>query len=245
MKESLHRAPKSPPVLYMPIISEKPGYLSPDESFHAVRVLRLAKNDSIRLIDGKGGLFEAVILTADPDRCMVLPEKQLQAPIRNYSLHLAIAPTKNIGRFEDFVEKAVEIGIDAITPLLCSRSERRSLPGDRLRKIILSAMKQAVVPLMPKLSTCTLFDDFVSLPMAEAEKFIAHCGSSERTALGHAYSKGKNAVILIGPEGDFTDNEVNLALKNGFTSISLGQNRLRTETAGVIACHTIHLVNSM
>jgi 16S rRNA (uracil1498-N3)-methyltransferase len=162
---------------------------------------------------------------------------------QNYFLHIGIAPTKSMDRFEWFLEKAVEIGIDEITPVFCAHSERIKMKTDRLQKILISAMKQSLKAYLPKLNEPS---DLKSLLLKDlkGQKFIAYCESGEEDELQRVYRRGEDAVILIGPEGDFSSEEVSIAEKKEFIPISLGKSRLRTETAGIVACHTILLMNS-
>ena len=160
---------------------------------------------------------------------------------KNYWLHVAIAPTKSISRFEWFLEKATEIGIDEITPLLSEHSERKVVKFERSEKILISAMKQSQKAFLPKLNELTSFNEFIQ-KNSEKQKFIAHCNDGEKNHLKNAIQKGNNMVILIGPEGDFSLEEVLEAKEKGFEEISLGDERLRTETAGIVACHTVNLI---
>jgi 16S rRNA (uracil1498-N3)-methyltransferase len=232
-------------VFYCPTITGNEAVLSPGESAHCIRVLRLSKGDNIMLIDGRGGLFEACITVPDPKQCtMEILRSVDHGKNRNFSLHIAIAPTKNIDRFEWFVEKAVEIGIDTITPLLCQRSERRILKTDRLHKLVLSTMKQAVVPYQPVINELTDLRTFLTTNNNHpGYHFIAHCAETERKSLKSAVITGSDVIVLIGPEGDFSPEEIKLASDNNFIPVTLGPNRLRTETAGVVACHTVTLLN--
>jgi 16S rRNA (uracil1498-N3)-methyltransferase len=233
-------------IFYAPDIILPEITLSPEESGHCVRVLRLGRGEKVQVIDGKGGYYNAVIAMPDAKQCrLTITETiEIQAP-RNYSVHIAIAPTKNIDRFEWFIEKSVEIGIDTITPLLCHRSERRILKSDRLERLILSTIKQAIIPTRPVLHDLTGFKEFVTHPdRRDADLFIAHCGETDRKKLGEACRPGKNTIVLIGPEGDFSPEEIRLALSHQFIPVTLGRNRLRTETAGIVACTAINLRNS-
>jgi 16S rRNA (uracil1498-N3)-methyltransferase len=219
--------------------------LNETESKHCVRVLRLNEGDKIQLVDGKGSFFEAVIVAAHPKACQVeITDAQHGVGKRDFRLHIAIGPTKSIDRFEWFLEKTTEIGIDEITPLLCRYSERKSIKPVRLGNIITSAMKQSLKAYRPVLNEMTSFRDFVSQDF-DGGKYIAHCGPAERKLFSHILPKGKDALILIGPEGDFSPEEIQLALNNGFHPVSLGESRLRTETAGVVACHTVNLINEL
>jgi 16S rRNA (uracil1498-N3)-methyltransferase len=228
-------------IFYCPQIINNSVTLSDEESAHAIRVLRLQQGDKVQLIDGKGGLFEAQITLADHRKCQVeITGAITVAPARPFNLHIAIAPTKNMDRFEWFVEKAVEIGIDTITPLLCQRSERRVLKTDRLHKLIISTMKQAMVTQLPSLNELTGFESFIDSHSGQQEnRFIAHCNDLERKLLKDILSSAKDVIMLIGPEGDFAPCEIELAVNRGFNSVSLGQNRLRTETAGIVTCNMV------
>lgn len=217
--------------------------LSEEESQHCVRVLRYGKGDEILLTDGCGYTYRAVITNPHPKHCeFEVLSKQLQQPSHNFHLHIAIAPTKNIERMEWMVEKCTEIGVDEITPLLCRFSERKQIRQDRLEKIILSAAKQSLTPYLPKLNELTDFQSFVR-SVDEQTRFIAHCYEADKRELKTEIRKGQSCVVLIGPEGDFSQQEIDEAMKAGFVPVSLGRSRLRTETAGVVACHTAVLMN--
>jgi 16S rRNA (uracil1498-N3)-methyltransferase len=234
-------------IFYCPNIISNSATLSPEESVHCIRVIRLGKGDVVMLIDGKGGMFEAVISEPDARQCRLEITGALPIPpARNFNLHIAIAPTKNMDRFEWFVEKAVEIGISTITPLLCQRSERRILRTDRLQKLIISTMKQAIVPYLPVLHELTNYNEFIhSITGSKSNLFIAHCQESEKKMLINSLTPRSDVIILIGPEGDFSPGEIKLATTNKFIPVSLGPNRLRTETAGIVACNTFILLNDM
>ncbi len=217
--------------------------LCEEESLHCIRVLRYKKGDEILLTDGKGTTYNAIITNPNPRQCefqIVSWEKQQKN--HDFHLHIAIAPTKNIERVEWMVEKCTEIGIDEITPLLCRFSERKQIRLDRLEKIILSATKQSLNPYLPKLNPLTDYNDFINQYDAQT-KFIAHCYKDQKQELKDLIQKGKSAIILIGPEGDFSEKEVELALSKGYLPVSLGKSRLRTETAAIVACHTAVLLN--
>jgi 16S rRNA (uracil1498-N3)-methyltransferase len=219
--------------------------LDEEESKHCTRVLRLSEGDTISLVDGVGGFYEARIYDANPKRCRVeIISSQFDFGKRNFHLTIAIAPTKNIERLEWFLEKATEIGIEEIVPLYSKHSERRTIKPERLEKVITSAMKQSLKAYHPILHQEIEFDKFV-IQAFDGQKFIAHCIPGYKPLLKDIYRKDGNVLILIGPEGDFSPEEVDLALNNGFEAISLGNSRLRTETAGVVACHTINLLNQI
>ncbi|WP_461634058.1 16S rRNA (uracil(1498)-N(3))-methyltransferase [Labilibaculum euxinus] len=230
-------------LFYTPDIQNQFYQLNEIESKHCIRVLRLKEEDIIHLIDGKGSLYKAKIIDAHPKRCTVeCIETQTEFGKLNYKLHIALAPTKNMDRTEWFMEKCTEIGIHEFTPLLCQHSERKVVKHERLFKVITSAVKQSLKAYHPILNEQTKFSDLVTSPF-DGEKYIAHCNEGEKTHLKNLYRAKQNALILIGPEGDFSIEEVNLAKENGFKEISLGESRLRTETAGVVACNIISLEN--
>lgn len=230
-------------IFYTPDLSDNTYTLDESESKHCVRVLRLEQGDEIILVDGRGGRFTAEITDANPKRCAVkVIKSEVNSGQKNFSVHLAIAPTKNIERMEWFLEKATEIGLDRVTPLLCRFSERKEIKNDRLEKVMISAMKQSLKACLPQLDPLTKFNDFILQPF-EGQKFIAHCDEQHRDLLKKMIAPNKNYLILIGPEGDFSAEEIEAALQAGFHPVSLGESRLRTETAGVVACHTFHLLN--
>jgi 16S rRNA (uracil1498-N3)-methyltransferase len=233
-------------LFYTPDITSDIYTLSEEESRHAVKVLRLKTGDRIQLIDGDGGSYEAEIIDDHQKRCSVkVISKQKEFGKRNWHFHIAVAPTKNLDRMEWFIEKATEIGIEEISMIDCEKSERTVIKTERLNKVAISAIKQSMKAYLPKVNELNDFKKFIdSTSGSKGEKFIAHCHSRE--TLPHIktlYSKGKDALILIGPEGDFSENEVKLALENGFIEISLGQSRLRTETAALYACAVINVLN--
>jgi len=229
-------------LFYAPDIKTNPE-LPEEEGKHCTRVLRLKEGDEISITDGKGSFYKAAITLANPKHCIVAITEEWQQPLfRDFSLHIAIAPTKNLDRIEWFAEKATEIGIDAITCLKCRHSERKELKGVRIEKILVSAMKQSLKATLPQYTGMTDFATFVKQPF-DGQKFIAHCEEGEKTLLKNACAVGEKALILIGPEGDFSTDEINLAVSEGFIPISLGESRLRTETAALVACHTLHVIN--
>lgn len=231
-------------LFYCPDIETKQT-LSEEESGHCVRVLRYTAGDEILLTDGKGMTYTARIINPHPKHCdfeILTCEKQ--EPHHHIHLHIAIAPTKNIERMEWAIEKCVEIGVDEITPLLCRFSERKQLRTERLEKIILSAAKQSLNPYLPVLHDLTPYDIFIKdQAVKEQQCFIAHCYKDDKRVLKTEIERGRNVLVLIGPEGDFSEQEVADALSLGFVPVSLGNSRLRTETAAVVACHTAILEN--
>jgi 16S rRNA (uracil1498-N3)-methyltransferase len=230
-------------IFYTPELSGNTYTLDETESKHCVRVLRLEKGDEITLVDGLGGFFTARITDANPKRCSVeVIDSELNFGLRNFQVQVAIAPTKNIERIEWFLEKATEIGINRVSPLLCQHSERKEIKHDRLEKVMISAMKQSLKAYLPQLDEMTKFGDFIHQPF-EGQKFIAHCEEQQRELLKNIVKPNGNYLILIGPEGDFSPEEIEMAISEGFFPVSLGDSRLRTETAGVVACHTFNLLN--
>ncbi|MDR0962532.1 MAG: 16S rRNA (uracil(1498)-N(3))-methyltransferase [Mediterranea sp.] len=229
-------------LFYAPDI-ETTNELPEEEAAHAVRVLRLTTGDTLTITDGKGRFFQAEISTATHKRCLVhITQIMPQAPLWRGHLHIAMAPTKLMERTEWFAEKATEIGLDELTFLQCRFSERKVIKTERIRKILVSAMKQSLKARLPLLHELTPFEHFIAQPFT-GQKFIAHCYPGEKVPLKEALRTGNNALILIGPEGDFSEEEVQKALAAGFTPVSLGNSRLRTETAGLVAVHTFNLDN--
>ncbi|NDW17311.1 16S rRNA (uracil(1498)-N(3))-methyltransferase [Dysgonomonas sp. 216] len=214
-----------------------------EEALHCVKVLRKKEGDEILITDGKGRFFEASIIQAHPKHCVVNIDKTInEISAWPFNLHIAFAPTKNLDRIEWFAEKATEIGINRFTPLLCRHSERKEIKLPRIEKILVSAMKQSQKASLPVLDEMIPFSKFVKQPF-DGKKYIAHCQDGNKNLLKDIYAKGQDALILIGPEGDFSPQEVEEALLNGFEAVSLGTSRLRTETAALVGCHTIHVLN--
>ena len=229
------------PIFYAPNINHE-AILPEEESLHAVKVLRLTAGSEITIYDGIGNAFQARITLPHPKRCGVELLSKTEAPLPMARIHIAIAPTKNIERIEWFVEKATEIGIHTITPLLCQHSERKQIKTDRLHKIIVSACKQSKNPFFPVLNELSTFEQCIGTAQ-EPQKFIAHCYEQDKKQLHTELKPNTDVLILIGPEGDFSEEEVMAAIKAGFIPVTLGNTRLRTETAGLVACHTANLVN--
>ena len=213
-----------------------------DESKHIVKVLRKTVGDTLHITNGIGVLFEAEILVADPKKCKAQLMGSERAVPKMFSVHLAVAPTKMNDRYEWFLEKATEIGVDEITPILCENSERKIIKPERFERVLQAAMKQSLQTRLPKLNGLTHLKDFLENVQGEL-KFIAHCADSEKVELRRRLAPDKDVVILIGPEGDFSEPEIKLALAQGFTPVSMGHNRLRTETAAIVACTTVALIN--
>lgn len=229
-------------LFYTPDI-ERSNELPADEAAHALRVLRLKVGDELTLTDGTGNFYRAEIDAADNKHCLVNVLETLPQPaLWNGHLHLALAPTKNMDRMEWLAEKATEIGFDELTFLNCRYSERRVIKLERIEKIVISAVKQSLKARMPHLNELTDFAKFVRQPFS-GQKFIAHCYPGKKPLLKDSLHAEEDALVLIGPEGDFSEEEVALAIENGFQPISLGASRLRTETAALVAVHLMNLVH--
>ena len=232
-------------VFYAPDIYDANYVLNETESKHCIKVMRMTAGVSVKLIDGKGNLYEGVISDPNPKKCLITINKKTENfEKRNYNLHIAISPLKNHERFEWFVEKSVEIGIDEITPLICYRTEKQSVKTERIEKIIISAMKQSLKALGTVFNPPRSFNEFIS-ESSNSVKMIAHCNESldNRVSVSQICKKGDNAVVLIGPEGDFTESEIDAATQRNYQPIHLGKSRLRTETAGISACHSVYFIN--
>jgi 16S rRNA (uracil1498-N3)-methyltransferase len=232
-------------LFYNSTISTNDDYFCFDknESHHIVKVLRNNIGDKLHITNGLGYFFEATITMNNPNKCEVKISKITHVPAKEYNIHLAVAPTKKNERYEWFLEKATEIGVDSITPIICSRSERKVIKSERYEKIIQSAAKQSLRANFPSLNPAVRFLDFIK-NVDINNRFIAHCQANTKVPLKDAVVVKKDILILIGPEGDFTAEEIEAAQKFGFKSVSLGNARLRTETAAIVACHTIKLNNA-
>lgn len=234
-------------LFYAPEISLPRYTLPEEESKHCVRVLRMTVGDELHLTDGKGNMYRCKVVSDNVKRCEVeVVETWPEYERMSYGLTMCVAPTKNIDRFEWFLEKATEIGISEVYPLECDHSERRQIKLEREEKVITAAVKQSLKAYHPVLHDLTSVRDIIAMNF-EGEKYIAHCDSSfgERPYLGNLVKKGANTLILIGPEGDFSKEEINFALQNGFKAISLGRERLRTETAAVVATTVVATINKL
>ena len=231
-------------IFYTPDITpdDKTHTLPQEESQHAVKVLRMTSGDRISLVDGQGNAYDATITNPHQKRCEVeILSVESNVGAHPYRLHIAIAPTKLNERMEWFLEKCTEIGIDEITPILTAHSERKERKNERMEKIIVAAMKQSQKAFKPVLNEMTPVKKLIE-QATEQQKFICHCHPGDKTPLKDC-TKGGSVLVLIGPEGDFSEDEVALAEGNGFKPCSLGASRLRTETAGIAACHTVELIN--
>lgn len=214
-----------------------------EESKHIIKVLRKKEADVVAITNGNGYVFEAKIIHADLRKCTVEFIKSTYHPIKQARLHLAVAPTKMNDRFEWFLEKATEIGISEITPIICDHSERKIIKLDRMQKVVQSAMKQSLQYHLPQLNDAISFKEFVARNFSE-NLYIAHCEETKKKFLKTLLKPQENALMLIGPEGDFSTEEIQTALTKGFVPIALGDTRLRTETAAIYATTCFSIVNS-
>lgn len=219
-------------------------FFDKEESKHIIKVLRKKDNDILFVTNGLGYLFKTEITLASDSKCTVKILSAVKSETPQFHLHLAVAPTKMNERFEWFLEKATEIGIHEITPILCDRSERKVINQERFEKIILTAMKQANVLFLPKLNKFKTFKEFMQVKN-EGMQLIAHCEETSKKSLKSVLKPNQNVTVLIGPEGDFSEKEIQLATAQNFTAVSLGNTRLRTETAAIVACHSVVFVNEM
>ncbi|MCM4167298.1 Ribosomal RNA small subunit methyltransferase E [Arenibacter antarcticus] len=213
-----------------------------DESKHIAKVLRKKTGDILWITNGNGILFEAEITNPNPKKCEGKVISKVTNPPKPYRLHMVVAPTKLNDRFEWFLEKATEIGVHEITPVICDHSERKIIKKERMEKVLQAAMKQSLQTYLPKLNDAISLSEFLKTPTS-GELFIAHCEDQIKKELFHSLTPHKNTTILIGPEGDFSSAEIKLALANAYNPIALGETRLRTETAAVVACTTVAMVN--
>lgn len=231
-------------LFYNPTISEstKEFTFDKEESKHIVKVLRKKDGDTLFVTNGLGYLFTTKIILAIETKCtvgIVQTEKSKALP---FHLHLAVAPTKMNDRFEWFLEKATEIGISEITPIICEHSERKHIKTDRFEKIVIAAMKQSNQYYLPKLNEPVLYKDFMKNSFS-GQLFIAHCEEADKKLLKELLQPQTDVTLLIGPEGDFSSKEIQMAIENKYIPVSLGNTRLRTETAAIVACHTVVFVN--
>ncbi len=235
-------------LFYNPNISEteKEVTFDKEESRHIVKVLRMKDGDRFKITNGNGTFFEAEITAALPKACLAkILSHEPQTPLP-YHLHLAVAPTKLNDRYEWFLEKATEIGISEITPIICDHSERKTIKSERYEKIVQSAMKQSLKAYLPILNPAVTLKDFIKTKYnSKTSKFIAHCEETDKKSLKSQLLPHKNVLILIGPEGDFSSGEIDFAIKNDFIPVTLGESRLRTETAAIVACHSVVFANEL
>ena len=231
-------------LFYNPTINEATETFSFDkeESKHIIKVLRKKDTDILHVTNGLGFLFTTEITLASDSKCTVKIISFEKAAESKFRLHLAVAPTKMNDRYEWFLEKATEIGIQEITPIICDHSERKVINNERFDKILLAAMKQANELYLPKLNPAITFKEFMTLQNDDV-KMIAHCEETDKKTLKSVLKPNQNLTMLIGPEGDFSQKEIALALSNDYIPVSLGNTRLRTETAAIVACHSVVFVN--
>ncbi len=233
-------------LFYNPNISENSDEISfdKDESRHIIKVLRKSLGDILKITNGTGTFFDAEITLATPKQCIAKILKEEKVAPLPYHLHLAVAPTKLNDRYEWFLEKATEIGVSEITPIICDHSERKIIKSERYEKIIQSAMKQSLKAQLPILNEAVSFKDFIKSRKSEDEiRCIAHCEELDKRSLKSVLKPNKSITILIGPEGDFSSEEIKLAINADFLPVTLGDARLRTETAAVVACHSVAFIN--
>lgn len=228
-------------LFYQPEISKGVLQLNPEESRHCIKVLRKREGDKIVVVDGYGSLYEVAIVAADPRKCTFTVLSIHKEEKHPFSIHIGIAPTKNIDRIEWFLEKAVELGIDEVTFLQCDHSERVKINEERLWKKAVSAMKQSVKASLPRMNPIIPFEEFAQ--KSAAQKFIAHVDWDNPGHLKDVANPKMDYLVMIGPEGDFSTREIEIAKANEWVSVSLGKSRLRTETAGLAACHILNLIN--
>ncbi len=215
---------------------------SREESKHITKVLRKREGDLLSVTNGKGDLFSGEITFSSPNKCIATISHIKTTQARPYHVHLVVAPTKMNDRYEWFLEKATEIGIDEITPIICDHSERKVIKEERFERILLSAMKQSLQLHLPKLNSAISFSDFIS-KQQQGQLFIAHCEETSKRSFKDTLQKNTDVTILIGPEGDFSSKEIEIALSNNFIPVTLGNTRLRTETAAIVAAHSIAYSN--
>lgn len=230
-------------LFYQPLVAKGVYKLDEEESRHAQKVLRLKLGATIQLTDGLGRFYDVRLTNTESRQCEFEVLKSEPAPSRNYKIHVAIAPTKNTDRIEWFVEKAVELGIDKISFILCKNSERKSINLDRVEKKAISAMKQSRQAYLPVIQELKPFTQIIA-ESDEEEKFIGFVDEQNPLLLKNLAKASTSYLVMIGPEGDFSAEEMRDALQKGFVKVSLGPTRLRTETAGIAACHILNLINS-
>jgi len=232
-------------LFYSQKYSETEFLLSNEESKHCIKTLRKKSGDTILITDGKGFIYECAIIDDNMQSCKAEIVKTIETPFsRNYKLHIAISPLKNPDRFEWFIEKATEIGIDEITPIICKRTEKTKINIERINRIAISALKQSLQTTLPIINQPISIEKFIALNKnGSYQKFIAWCETDKKLLLKDEYKAGSQTIIMIGPEGDFTNEEVELAKTSEFKPISLGNARFRTETAAITACHTVFIIN--
>jgi 16S rRNA (uracil1498-N3)-methyltransferase len=230
-------------LFYQPLIPQGVFYLDQEESKHCIKVLRRSKDDELKITDGKGFFYTAIITKADAQQCQFRIKETSSEIVKDFSIHIAISPTKSPERIEWFVEKAVELGVDEISFVHCKTTEKPFIKIERLEKVAISAMKQSLKATLPKVNDLIKLDTLMK-QSNETSRFIAYVDHSNPAHLKGVATPSSNYLVLIGPEGDFSDGELLQAIQQGFQKVSLGSSRLRTETAGFAACHILNLINS-
>lgn len=228
---------------YAPDIAQT-SVLPESDSQHCCRVLRMQAGDFVEVVDGRGTLYRCKIVTAHSKRTEIeIVDRMALPPVWDFNITVAVAPTKHLDRMEWMVEKLVEIGVNRIVPIRCMRSERKELKIERLEKIAVSAMKQSLKAVLPQIDEMMPLKTFVNTIDKSDLRYVAYCEDwLERKLLAREYRPGASVTVLIGPEGDFSREEIELLLASGFTAVTLGDNRLRTETAALVSCDTFHIV---
>lgn len=231
-------------LFYTPNLNTEQAFgLSDEEAAHCVKVLRMREGDELMLTDGAGGLYLAELLQASARNCLCMVKSKLPAyDHRDFGIHIAMSPTKNNARTEWFVEKAVEMGVDEISFIKTKYSERTVIKTERMEKVAVSAMKQSFKSFLPKINPLTEFKTLIDA-VKEEKRFMATCHGEERVKLREGYQRGESVIVLIGPEGDFSQQEAAYAREHGFLTLTLGEARLRTETAALYALQGIHFIN--
>jgi 16S rRNA (uracil1498-N3)-methyltransferase len=234
-------------LFYQPDINaeSKEVIFNKDESRHISKVLRKKSGDELRITNGRGSICTARLTVVEPKQAIASIQSCKETAPLPYRLHLAVAPTKLNDRYEWFLEKATEIGVSEITPIICEHSERKIIKPERFERILQSAMKQSLKAWLPTLNPAISFNDFITTHHRESVTCIAHCEDSEKRSLKQTIKPGEPVVLLIGPEGDFSAAEIKDAVSKGFTEVHLGHSRLRTETAAVVACHSVAFINEV
>ncbi|CAM4056611.1 16S rRNA (uracil(1498)-N(3))-methyltransferase [Flavobacterium antarcticum] len=232
-------------LFYNPALTETTENFTFDreESKHIVKVLRKQEGDILHVTNGLGFIFTVQIVIGMDTKCQVRIISAERQKTLDYKLHLAVAPTKMNDRYEWFLEKATEIGVTSITPIICDRSEKKHIKSDRFEKIIQSAAKQSLQSYCPLLNDAISLKEFIKNNSKNGTLLIAHCEETAKKSLKSILKKGDEITLLIGPEGDFSDNEIKLAIENGYIPVTLGDTRLRTETAAIVGCHSVAFVN--
>lgn len=229
---------------YCPDIQGETFFLDENDSKHAVRVLRKKIGDKVQVVDGKGNRFICSVLNDHPKKCeLSIIERFMNDDDMGFDLHLVIAPIKSLDRLEFMLEKVTEIGVSEITFILSDHCIKNKVNLDRAEKKVISAMKQCLKARKPKINAMIPFKDFMNLDFS-GQKLIAHCEDFEKKTIKQCYKKGSDAVLLIGPEGDFSLSEIKLAYEKGFEGVDLGKTRLRNETAGIVSVHAFHMINN-